>query len=259
MSQRWWLFALFLSVRLTVSAQETAISFEMQSIFMNDTCAPPCWYGITPDESTYKDVISMFATHTEIVPLAHCCPPYGEVTKMPIIINGSYLARFQSADVYIWMLHNRVNSITIDYYYESPFGIDAALRRMGQPDLIYFNTWGFNAHDYNRVFFLIFIYLDELVNLTFRSIFYEDGDAEECDWGQWERHFNLSTVRYFSHDAALAHSDSIRIPDLFGMHSPHHSYAPPEIFASWLNADIFLCRDALQQVRDRYRHLDRKG
>lgn len=32
----------------------------VQSIFLDDTCAPPCWFGITPGESTSADVEAMF-------------------------------------------------------------------------------------------------------------------------------------------------------------------------------------------------------
>ncbi len=38
----------------------------LYSLFEGDTCAPPCWFGLTPGESTTEDVIAMFQANEDL-------------------------------------------------------------------------------------------------------------------------------------------------------------------------------------------------
>ncbi len=40
------------------------------SIFANDTCAPPCWFGLIPGESTSAEVLEFLATSAQVAGLA---------------------------------------------------------------------------------------------------------------------------------------------------------------------------------------------
>lgn len=37
-----------------------------RSLFEEDTCAPPCWFGLTPGESTIQDIIGMFRGNADL-------------------------------------------------------------------------------------------------------------------------------------------------------------------------------------------------
>ena len=61
------LLTLALAVRTQAQAEVTPTVQPIQSIFDYDICAPPCWMGLIPGESTSADVERMFAENRSLI------------------------------------------------------------------------------------------------------------------------------------------------------------------------------------------------
>ena len=270
------LLVLILSLTVTVIAQDETQPFQMQSIFTGDTCAPPCWFGITPEVSTDEDVQAFIEAHEDILSpdYYYCCPNphepllHGERDANGYLANGGYIFNFQYEGVsrvpfaeysvldspgntYIHILDGYVNSISLEVY--EHIRIDRVLEQMGQPDMIFFQH-----HPFGAFYELKFIYLDELINITFSSV-HEERQNIICDWGEWRNHFWVNYVAYFSHYAAFNQNTNSGLIALFGDDLSRYSRVPWDMFRSWLDADILNCAEAEETVRRLYVEEERKG
>ena len=45
---------------------QTPPAQKVESLFSDDTCAPPCWFGLTVGQSTVDDAIRMFEAHKDV-------------------------------------------------------------------------------------------------------------------------------------------------------------------------------------------------
>lgn len=58
----------FPPINLLEPTPETTIAEQpVRSLFADDTCAPPCWFGLTPGVSTSRDVIAMFEANVDLL------------------------------------------------------------------------------------------------------------------------------------------------------------------------------------------------
>jgi hypothetical protein len=270
------LIVLLLSLTITAIAQDETQPFQMQSIFTGDTCAPPCWFGITPEISTDEDVQAFIEAYEDMLTPDnyYCCwnahEPLllGERAANGYLDEGTYIFKFRYEGVnmvpfarystldspgntYINILNGHVNSIWLEVY--EHLRIDRVLEQMGQPDMIFFQKNQFGAF-----YELKFIYLDELINITFTSV-HEERQNITCDWGQWRDHFWVNRVTYFSHDAAFNQNTDSGLIRLFGDSLSRNARVPWDMFQSWLNADILTCAEARETVRRLYVEEERKG
>src|SRR5690606_26136248 len=132
--------------------------------FTDDTCAPPCWFGITPEISTDEDVQAFIEAHEDMLTPDYyfCCPNphepllHGERDANGYLDEGTYIFNFRydnvhivptvlkpyfsigsPGDTYINILNGHVRSIEMEVYED--MRIDRVLQQMGQPDMIFFH------------------------------------------------------------------------------------------------------------------------
>jgi hypothetical protein len=269
------LIVLLFSLTIKAIAQDETQPFQMQSIFTGDTCAPPCWFGITPEISTDEDVQAFIeANEDRLLPIYESGSPnshepllLGERDANGYLDEGTYQFNFQynggysdletysiiisPGYTYFRILDGYVNSIGT--FPSEEIRIDYVLAQMGQPDMIFFQQTLFGTF-----YELIFIYLDELINITFVSV---DKGLHNivCDWGQWRNHFWVRHVTYFSHYAAFNQNTNSSLIALFSWDLSRYSRVPWDMFQSWLEADILTCEEARETVRRLYVGEERKG
>lgn len=76
---------------------------EVQSVFPNDTCAPPCWYGIIPGQTTILEVRDILRSHRDAIrPVTNNSSPDFMLDELPppdgqyefLWLYGNYVPRY---------------------------------------------------------------------------------------------------------------------------------------------------------------------
>jgi hypothetical protein len=227
---------------------------EIQSIFSEDTCAPPCWFDITPGESTSADVAELLARICPIPIVGH---EFEQGTLDPetgYVIDGEYQFNFcyreDGRDNYDYMryipsssipIHNgKIDSIRLfmHQYYTAP----EALTAFGQPDQVRFH-WGYGY------IIIDFIYLELRLRVISEFVGWLD-EERDCNVAKIEEYFVIHELTYFSPEAAIAPGHTTRQdietpqPALI-VYQKVDRYVPPEVWEAWINDEVDMdCIDA---------------
>jgi hypothetical protein len=151
-----------------------SVNATVNSVFAEDTCAPPCWFGLIAGESTSADVESLIAEY--IVEDVEVYGAFDNETHQ--LITGVYefallkretsrlFARIQIRDSLVHIIGLRqehIEDITLPGEYVTLY---QALNALGQPDFIYFDEdhSHFGNHSFPHV---TFIYLAARLRIEF--------------------------------------------------------------------------------------------
>lgn len=200
---------LILLACLSILILPTAAQDEPQSIFTEDTCAPPCWFGLIPGESRAEDVEQFLADYA-IADVA----AYGLFDEeSQHLITGVYeflfyeweynkvYVQIQVRDSLVYLIDVSVNSLYFDIVptdtvIEESISLNETLASFGEPDHIYYYSGGnFFGHD-NA--YMTFIYLEPQLRVEFQNTF----PTFYCSLQSIRDEIFVSNMTYFSPDAA---------------------------------------------------------
>jgi hypothetical protein len=172
-----------------------------QSLFLEDTCAPPCWFGLTAGESTVAELEALIAQYpTENL------ERHGQFDEASgLLIRGIYLLTMQLSEtmriyLYIEIRDSIVDLLNLSLQTEqSPeyISMQSALDHLGEADLIYaYDEGAFFGHD---SFHLTFIYLESRLRIEFD---YHPQPRTGCQLPTIREQMIVSRLSYFSPTAA---------------------------------------------------------
>jgi WD40 repeat protein len=176
------------------------------SLFEGDTCSAPCWFGLTPGESTLEDVINTFEMHHDLFIVNP------EPGSAPNVIAENFQNLREGVEAtFIWktwereeaVLANRINMSddvvnSIEVQVNNVVTLQETLRILGQPDFalgrvdlgislilwypdrnLYVFAFAHRGHCYMNTF---------LEDFTVWSLYYytaENVDAVQLDYAGW--------------------------------------------------------------------------
>ncbi|MFN8373843.1 MAG: hypothetical protein U0694_13330 [Anaerolineae bacterium] len=229
--------------------------FAVRSIFANDTCAPPCWFGLTPGVSTAEDAALLLEAHPEwfIGPDWRGLRPEtsGRVNRETgYVIDGNYnfnlaiewqrpatgyegYSRIIIEDNYV----DRLRIVVREYV-----TLAQALDALGNPDIVRFTS---PESDHMR---LTLIYSDLRLRILLISIDKEDN----CSLANLGQDFWADELYYYSPHAAeepamLPFIDAQQ-PALFA-YETYDRDVSLDIWESWISGEVGLsCEEAYMQL-----------
>ncbi|GAB5493457.1 MAG: hypothetical protein Phog2KO_36720 [Phototrophicaceae bacterium] len=230
---------LFASSWLNI-AQEQDSSTSPISVFAYDTCAPPCWMGLIPGESTASDVEAMLAENQDLID--------------PESISMS-VARLESGEFAIDPDTNEVIRATYTFDVATPYfntmgttsrvlisersvyeiailsheriSINEIINNLGEPDFVrlYVLNGGTN--------WLAFIYLDLQIRINFNQ------PDQTCNVKNVTNNMTLFTARFLSSSAVIGEFG------LLDYLSSQSRDVPLDLWQSWLNGEVDMsCEEA---------------
>ncbi len=178
----------------------TPTPFVVRSIFANDTCAPPCWFGLTPGVSTYQEVSAFFENPIDEPSVSFgLWVMYGTVDGQRRITNGNYRFSFRTpigrpnnvdAPNGILTVRNRI-LYSIDVWMFPVVPLERVLAALGNPGEVRFER----GEPYRPNLHFVYPEFNMRVILT--------SEWEECDLTEIENVFLVDVVIYYSPEAAL--------------------------------------------------------
>ncbi len=196
----------FPMLRITYASNPTAVSstpywsyrWGYPSMLEDNSCAPPCWFGLTPGKSSTKDASQFIITH-----LNNGGPSLGSEldSATGYVINGDYsffVGPETRTDRIPYYSHIAINEKIISYI---SVGINAlvtmkdVIRILGLPDYVYLTE--------SQVTSLDLIYVDELVRVSLMNpIKSIQGVPDGCSLTILGDIFLTEYITYFSPQAA---------------------------------------------------------
>jgi hypothetical protein len=237
--------ALFLSlfgvVRFASGQEEpTPTEPNMVSLFPDDICSPPCWFGLIPGESTTEDVINMFNQYNDLFIVNPRRIENGNtselVADMEPLLNGQgvefrWLKWNRDDD---WRTPNNVgitdNILTSIYIIlNEDVSLENTLNQLGRPFVI-------RATYSLYIVELLMFYPDE------KLIIFLAADRFECQANSMMRDFEVLHLLYLSDETYLTSSAEVR---RIGFYVPH------QIFDGWMSGEVEgTCEEAIQALVD---------
>jgi hypothetical protein len=225
------------------------------SIFDYDICAPPCWMGITPDESTAQDVEQLLQTHTDLVDpdsISKVGAFIGNSRAIDpdtnIVITGSYYFQVGIVDPaykkmgirsYVGIIDHKVDIIHVLSYRESSLG--QTLSRLGSPHII-----RADITPYDSKFNVTLIYLEPRLRLNL-SI-----STEDCWTESLSENMYVNSILYYSENAAeelFPFLGDVPQPVLTGYRFVEERDVPPELWEQWLSGEVDMsCEEAWAEL-----------
>ncbi len=232
-------------VIVPVFAQETTETpTPIRSIFPYDTCAPPCWMGLIPGESTAHDVDVMLEQNQDIIlpkdvsASIHYLPT-GELaidSTMGETFFGTYY--FHLGEPYfdqmgisdrIEIEDGKVGVILIHPDLRIPLA--DSLEDLGNPDIVRMMSFSFG----NGTTWMDLIYLEPRLRVGLQQ------DGDECAVATLLEGMAASTVFYYSPNAAVElgrYGLEIEQPRLRGYLFPEERDVPLDTWQSWLAGEV---------------------
>ncbi len=219
------LFLVLLSGATTfqTTSSPTPTPFAMRSLFSDDSCAPPCWFGLTPGESTPEDVSTFFAVFGDL--MYGVAPPIHEKDE-------NYLfywkpANFNRENVrqnnYIRVYDGIVDAIHITM--NETVYLAEVLEKLGMPDSIIFEL-GFYGSAY-----LNLVYLKPRIRVHLTA--------------EWETCFISNIGESFWVDSIGYYSPAYQLVYTIG----EDRFVPEITWQTWLDGEVNgNCQDAWQQL-----------
>jgi hypothetical protein len=233
----------------TVLAQENPppTPAPVQSLFLEDPCTPPCWYGIIPGESTITDVQEMFRTYAHL--FDHTCSYCGDpMTRL----RPGRTFEFQ------WAINERLTPLpppgaegdfqeptylrfddngildNISAYMDRTTSLTQVRQAFGEPDVVYLgDIQPVGEGEFARYLTLVYIPLRSKVHLwTYPEI--------TCTSGTVNEDFTVDFVSYSS----IAYATGLFEVNWLGL--PHTLDVPRLVSPSFLGRDRQLNADQWQ-------------
>ena len=227
--QNLWVFALSAWIGLFVQpifAQNTPTPEPIQSLFENDTCAPPCFFGLIPGQSTSQDVVALTETSSDIYdPGITERSTFDPDTNHMIL--GTYYFWLQDSDevedpdgVAIYIGDQLVYQINV-YVENSNFSIENVMDTLGPPDQVRIRQSIIGA-------VLRFIYVDLSISVNFDP-------KEECRLETINDDYQLSGLTYYAPEDVYPEGEGI-FANLLLTYLPMSAEVdvPLNVFGSWL-------------------------
>jgi hypothetical protein len=189
------------------------IRAQSNSVFLEDTCAPPCWMGLIPGESTAENVENLIAERA--IDNINVFGEFDEATRH--LINGVYEITFLVRDTSTVFTEIRIRDSLVDTIVVHPttpdrfpdttlpdeyITLQQTLTRLGQPDIIYFDRDEL-LYYYHSNPHLTFIYLISQLRIEFHS------PVQGCWMQSIGDDMVINTLTYYSPNAAKALSSHV--------------------------------------------------
>jgi len=229
----------------------------MQSVFDYDICAPPCWMGLIPGESTSADVERMLAENADLIdPLTidsgASRSRTGEYAIDPVaglIIQGGFSfdigERTQphqpgEARSGVSIAQGVLDRLTVLSF--DPISLQTILERLGNPDLVRLSKPAGVSHLSFKL-----VYLEEYVYLVVRA------EAELCRTSNLQDEMLFFVMLYFSPQAAQRVEQRTpelpAQPALTAYRSVEDRPVPSETWNAWMNGEVDLsCAEAWETL-----------
>lgn len=209
------------------------------SIFEHDSCAPPCWFGLIPGESTKAEVELMYQNYRDLF-LGF---QYTDETEA----NSSDLATghydFYWSNYAGWEAQQSNSIINIDnniisHIIVSPrevVSLGQLIDMLGLPDDI--------RYEEEEVLYLQLLYLDSLFGVVLRT-----SRGQPCSLHSIRDDFFVDTVDYRSYESAILpveSSDGTMQPQLIAYRGASLRQVPLDTWGVWLSGELSMtCREA---------------
>lgn len=218
-----------------------------QSLFRDDNCTPPCWFGMTPGVSTTDEVETILESLQDILwweadrdnvldPITHLTvdgnysfawKDFEREDKEQVVLSEIDL---REGNLYsLWILMNRM------------VVLEETLDGLGPPTFIRFSV------GYYGILHLDLIYPELLLRVSLKS------RQHLCTLAEFATSFWVDSVAYYSPEAALEPQtwptrDEPQ-PALLAYILPSERDIPYETWITWLNGEIEMtCAEAWEQL-----------
>jgi hypothetical protein len=229
------LLALLVVSPVSPQPAPTPTPFTMQSLFEEDSCAPPCWFGLTPGESTAQDVevlLASFSANKIILPLNSESREGVFDSETGYLVEGEYhfwwdkevfeREEFLRYSNVIIIHQTLVEHIGVQPVREILLG--ELLSILGSPDHIIAGG--------ERSLYMILIYAVPRMRVML------NGDRFQCNLSRFTQEFWVYSIDYFSSRYDVAYFDS----------SSEH-FVWQDTWQEWLSGEMEgNCWDAWQQL-----------
>ena len=193
-----WLMIMLMGILIninTVNGQETTATPEPtipQSLFVEDTCAPPCWFGLIPGESSEEDILAFLDAYASVLSVTTIRDVIDPETEEPIGISYHFwwhnYSYFNPPRVILTIQNGLLYRIWANPNREITFG--EMFDVLGYPDQLYLGTVGWS--------FLTAIYEKPRLRILLDS----RSPSDLCKIHDIAREFRVMEIQYFSMEAA---------------------------------------------------------
>jgi hypothetical protein len=232
--------SLFGLVDLASSQEEpTPTEPNMVSLFRDDPCFPPCWFGLIPGESRLEDVVNMFYRYDDLFSVNPRLTKTGRffewVANMEPLLHGQgvefVLLQWYRDDILRFPNQVGITDKVLTRIYvisNENVSLEDALSQLGRPFVMraFYDLYTVN---------LIFFYPDEKLIVSL------EGDRYECKTNRMMQNFEVLDLAYLSEEAYLGLSEFYSITP----------YVPHQLFDDWISGEIGgSCFNAIKALID---------
>jgi len=230
------------------------------SIFSNDTCAPPCWFGLIPGVSTAADALVVLENEEYFIkPDEHRAEfSDGEIdSETGCLVDGQY-----NFDMSLFDLPFSYNYFAYSHVYVQMGIVDEIMVRMNEFVTLREALAALGTPDQVRLEFALWSYYIEFIYLEPRlrvTLTYDHGAARRSDCylpdtldDMW-----VHIIIYYSPESAIE-LKNVRVSDSLTLQQPALTaygdggadrYVPPETWESWLRGEVNMsCADAWEAL-----------
>lgn len=248
----WMLVLAFCSLGLPLNTsfgQETPVpTSQIQSLFTGDSCAPPCWFGITPGLTTAEEMETLFSHYSETILVSGRTSEFNEFNPTTgYLENGEYaiyyinIAETDRIDLRrvfinggISLQHGIVTGFKVLPVRTIMLG--ELIDKLGQPDIIYLTMYQGGILEMDATFWEVQVRV-RLLDLQFWT-------GQPCSIEDIRDGFYVDNLEYFSQEeASFPATRSGRYPDvrIYPALATPVSYAriiPNETWQAWLAGSV---------------------
>lgn len=255
MKRRGLIFMVLLLMIAGTAQSQTATPIPIRSIFPYDTCAPPCWMGLIPGESTAHDVDTMLEQNQDIIipkdvsTSIHYLPT-GELaidSTTGETLLGTYY--FHLGEPYfdqmgisnrIEIEDGKVHAILI--HPDQRISLEENLEDLGDPDIVRMMLFSFG----NGTTWMDLIYLEPRLRVGLSQ------DGDDCTVATLREGMAVSRVFYLSPNAAAElgrFKYDVDQPRLLEYLHLEERDVPLDTWQSWLKGEVDQsCAEAWAQL-----------
>jgi hypothetical protein len=207
-------------------AQSSPTPEPVRSLFENDTCAPPCFFGILPGKSRSSNIVALMETSSNIYSAGTTKDSTFELSTN-YVIDGSYYFKLQSPDefedpdgVAVYVSDQLAYQINV-YTDHSNFSIEEVIDALGPPDQVRVSQTIIGIR-------LSLIYVDLSLRLFFEP-------EEICRLAMINEDYRLSGMVFYAPEAVYPEGEDI-FPRVLLTYLGNRSEfdVPLEMFGNWL-------------------------
>lgn len=204
-----------------------------QSIFEEDTCAPPCWFGLTPGESTTEEVATILTSLEEIFSW-RLWPNEESNILDPIsgyVVEGNYHLSwldFPRDDIALSGGYIRIHEGFVDSIGITPnrlVSLGEVIAAFGSPDYIQM------AHSVNDGPYLDLAYMD-------LRVFIELGSEATCRIENLDTAFHVFSLRYYAPIEISGEPNIDEITELFDPFINEVRSLSLGVWETWLAGEV---------------------